>query len=90
MIELEKVLNLLGINIDQLICLGILIGTDYNPRGIPGIGQKKALQIVRKYKQPVLIFDSVKEQIMSLPEQDKFDWKKIFELFHKPDVSIFF
>src|SRR3989344_3676179 len=41
-IELSKVLNLLEINLDQLICLGILVGTDYNPRGIPGIGQKRA------------------------------------------------
>ena len=47
LIELEKVLNSLEINIDQLICLGILVGTDYNPKGIPGIGQKKALQVVR-------------------------------------------
>lgn len=86
-IELEKVLNYLEINLDQLICLGILVGTDYNPKGIPGIGQKKALQIVKKYKQPVLIFDSVKEQIENLAEEDKFDWKEIFELFHKPNVS---
>ncbi len=86
-IELEKVLNYLEINIDQLICLGILVGTDYNPKGIPGIGQKKALQIVKRYKQPVLIFEGVKEQIMSLPEEDRFDWKEIFELFHKPNVS---
>jgi len=85
--ELEKVLNSLEINIDQLICLGILVGTDYNPRGIPGIGQKRALQIVKKFKQPVLIFKSVEEQIMSLPEEDQFDWKEIFALFHKPDVS---
>lgn len=86
-IELERVLNLLEINLDQLICLGILVGTDYNPKGIPGIGQKKALQIVRKYKQPVLIFDSVEEQLMNLPEEERFDWKEIFELFHKPNVS---
>jgi flap endonuclease-1 len=85
-IELEKVLNYLEINLDQLICLGILVGTDYNPKGILGIGQKKALQIVKKFKQPVLIFDSVKEQIENLGE-DKFDWKEIFELFHKPNVS---
>ena len=58
-IELDKVLNGLEINLDQLICLGILVGTDYNPKGIPGIGQKKALQIVKKYKQPVLIFESI-------------------------------
>jgi len=86
LIELEKVLNSLEINLDQLICLGILVGTDYNPKGIPGIGQKRALEIVKKYQQPVLIFESVEEQIMSLPEEDRFDWKEIFELFHKPKV----
>ena len=87
LIELESVLNSLEINLDQLICLGILVGTDYNPRGVPGIGQKKALQIVKRYKQPVLIFKSLEEQIMSLPEEDRFEWKEIFELFHKPNVS---
>ncbi len=86
-IELEKVLNSLEINLDQLICLGILVGTDYNPKGIPGIGQKKALQIVKQYKQPVLIFKSVEERLMSLPEEERFDWKEIFELFHKPNVA---
>ncbi|MEK6842670.1 MAG: flap endonuclease-1, partial [Nanoarchaeota archaeon] len=86
MIELDKVLNSLEINLNQLICLGILVGTDYNPKGIPRIGQKKALQIVKQYKQPVLIFKSVEEKILSLPEEDRFDWKEIFELFHKPDV----
>ena len=86
LIEIEKVLNLLEINLDQLICLGILIGTDYNPKGVPGIGQKRALEIVRKYKQPVFIFKSVEEQIMGLPDEDRFDWKEIFELFHKPAV----
>ena len=86
-IELEKVLNYLEINLDQLICLGILVGTDYNPKGIPGIGQKKALQIVKRFKQPILIFDSLKEQIANLSEEDKFDWREIFELFHKPNVS---
>ncbi len=86
LIELEKVLDTLGINLDQLICLGILVGTDYNPKGIPGIGQKKALQIVKQYRQPVLIFKSVEEKILSLPEEDRFDWQEIFELFHRPSV----
>lgn len=86
LIELDTVLNSLEINLDQLISLGILVGTDYNPRGIPRIGQKKALDIVKKHKQPVLIFESVKEQLDALPEEDKFNWKDIFELFKKPDV----
>jgi len=89
LIDLEKVFNNLEINLDQLICLGILVGTDYNPKGIPGIGQKRALDIVRKYRQPVLIFESVEEQILSLPEEDRFNWKEIFQLFHRPDVHDF-
>jgi flap endonuclease-1 len=87
LIELSRVLNSLEINLDQLICLGILVGTDYNPKGVPGIGQKKALEIVKKFKQPVLIFRAVEQRIHSLPENDQFDWKEIFELFHKHDVK---
>ena len=85
-IELQRVFNLLEINLDQLICLGILVGTDYNPKGIPGIGQKRALDIVRRYKQPVLIFKSVEEQLLNLPEEDRFNWQEIFALFHRPNV----
>ncbi len=85
-IELEKVMNALDINLEQLICLGILVGTDYNPKGIPGIGQKKALQIVKKFKQPVLIFQSVEEQLMNMPEEERFDWQEIFKLFRKPET----
>lgn len=86
LIDLEKVLNFLEIDLDQLICLGILVGTDYNPKGVPGIGQKKALELVQRLKQPVLIFKEVEQKIHSLPEEDQFDWKEIFQLFHKPDV----
>ncbi len=77
LIELEKVLNSLQINLDQLICLGILAGTDYNPGGIKGIGPKKALAIV-KGKQPAIIF-------RQFPDIE-FDWQEVFELFKKPDV----
>tara|TARA_Y100000310_G_C20699949_1_gene828810 strand:- start:3739 stop:4743 length:1005 start_codon:yes stop_codon:yes gene_type:complete len=79
LIELEHVLNHLQINHEQLICLGILTGTDYNPGGVKGIGQKKALDVVRKYKTPVQIFDSF--------GYVEFDWQKIFELFKRPDVK---
>lgn len=86
LIDLHQVLNSLEINLDQLICIGILVGTDYNPKGVPGIGQKRALELVKKYRQPVLIFKNIEEQLMSLPEKDRFDWQEIFELFHKPRV----
>lgn len=87
LIELEKVLNSLEINLDQLICLGILVGTDYNPKGIPGIGQKKALDIVKQFKQPVMIFKEVEHRIQALPEEDRFNWQDIFEIFHQHDTK---
>ncbi len=76
-IELEKVLNTLQIDLEQLICLGILSGTDYNPGGVRGIGPKKALDIVKRKKAPALIF---KEFDLN------FDWQEVFELFKNPDI----
>ena len=86
-IILEDVLKSLGIDLNQLICLGILVGTDYNPKGIPRIGQKKALGIVKEFKTPEKIFESVKEKIDELEEGDWFDWRVIFDLFHKHEVE---
>ena len=87
MIELEKVLNVLGINLDQLICLGILTGTDYNPGGVKGLGPKKSLQIVRQHRNPFMIFKAVKSQLNEQGNDLEFDWNDIFELFKKPDVT---
>ncbi|MFH1431817.1 MAG: flap endonuclease-1, partial [archaeon] len=49
-IELKALTESLGIDQEQLINLGILIGTDYNPGGIKGIGPKNALKLVKQYK----------------------------------------
>ncbi len=87
LISLDRVLNRLQVNEDQLICLGILVGSDYNPKGVPGIGQKTALKIVRNYKYPIKIFKAVEDKISSLPDKDRFDWKEIFQLFRKPRVK---
>lgn len=46
---LEDALQNLGINREQLIEIGILIGTDYNPRGAEGIGPKKAYSLVKEF-----------------------------------------
>ena len=47
-ISLSKFLNSLAINREQLIEMGILIGTDFYP-GIKGIGQHTALDLIKKY-----------------------------------------
>ncbi|WP_236753529.1 flap endonuclease-1 [Acidianus sp. HS-5] len=48
-IELDDLLKKIGITREQLIDIGILIGTDYDPDGIKGIGPVTALRIIKKY-----------------------------------------
>jgi flap endonuclease-1 len=48
-VSLPKLLENLEITREQLVEMGILIGTDFFP-GIPGIGQHKALDLIKKYK----------------------------------------
>ncbi|MFH1248568.1 MAG: flap endonuclease-1 [archaeon] len=87
LIDLNTVLNNLQITHDQLISLGILVGTDYNPGGVKGIGQKRALILVQQHKQPALIFDAVQKQLAEQNLSLNFDWQEIFELFKKPSVT---
>jgi flap endonuclease-1 len=48
LIDLGRMLDTLGITREQLVDLGILMGTDFND-GIKGIGPKKALALVKRH-----------------------------------------
>lgn len=76
----QDVLQTLGIDRDQFICLAILVGTDFNPGGVKGIGPKKALVLVRQRKYPVEIFKEIEHQL-------EFNWQEVFEIFKKPNVK---
>jgi flap endonuclease-1 len=82
LIEYDKTLRGLEISEDGLISLAILVGTDFNPGGVRGIGPKKALNLVREKKYPVAIFSELEEQ-----GKLDFDWKVVFEIFKKPNVK---
>ena len=70
---LKECLDSLDITQDQLIALSILVGTDYNPGGVKGIGPRKALSLVKKEKD----FDSLfKSAGFSDPDVS---WKEIFD-----------
>src|SRR5690348_1501890 len=47
-IELAATFESLGLTREELIDLGILIGTDFNPDGFKGIGPKTALKLLRE------------------------------------------
>ena len=83
MILLKDVLKELGLNLDQLIILAILIGTDYNPGGIKGIGPKKALKLVKENQDFEQIFKEVNWQEFYLD----LDWREIFNTIKNMPVT---
>ena len=78
-IDLAENLNQLGIDQNQLITLAMLIGTDYNPGGIKGIGPKNALKLVKKYGSD---FNSLFKEV-KWKEFFDFDWEEVYYLIKK-------
>ncbi|MBI2543164.1 MAG: flap endonuclease-1 [Candidatus Aenigmarchaeota archaeon] len=89
LIEYNKVLSELGVTNEQLVILGILVGTDYNPNGVKGIGPKTALKLVKEHKTLEKVLENVKwtfdvsaEEIYDfflnppLMEDYKLEWKE--------------
>jgi len=78
-INLDKVLDRLGITQDQLIILGMLVGTDYS-EGVKRVGPKTGLKIVKEYKT----FDNIMSHV---------DWdsensaEEVFEFIRNPPVK---
>jgi len=58
----------------ELIDVGILIGTDFNPNGFERVGPKTAIKMIKEYRKL--------EDIPSIREQlSKIDYKQIREIF---------
>jgi flap endonuclease-1 len=73
-INSEDIFRKLGISREQLIDIGILIGTDFND-GIRGIGPKKAYQLIKKYGS-----------IKNIPSIKIENYEEIFSIFMNPEV----
>ena len=79
LLNLEEILGGLGLTREQLVDIGILIGTDYND-GVKGIGPKKAYQLIKKYGRIEDIIE-IKDKI------DMNEVKEVRALFLDPDVT---
>ncbi len=86
-IELDKVLKELEINQEQLICLGMICGTDYDPGGVKGLGPKKSLAIVKEYKTKEKIFNAIENEEKFEKYEVDFDWKAIYNEIEKPKIK---
>jgi len=80
LIELSQVLSALGISREQLIIMGILIGTDYNMGGVKGLGPKKALQLVKEQKTLDAVMKQIEWEFRTPPQ-------KIFDFFMNPPAE---
>ncbi|MBS7639889.1 MAG: flap endonuclease-1 [Candidatus Bathyarchaeia archaeon] len=80
-IELKRVLKELGITYEQLIDIGILVGTDFNPDGVKGIGPKSALKIIKTYGSLERALPAIKDAEFPV------DPAKIREIFLRPNVT---
>lgn len=80
-VELQKTLAQCQITYEQLIDVGILIGTDFNPDGVKGIGPKKALKLIKRYST----LDKALPHIEKVTFADKIP--EIREIFLHPKVT---
>ena len=79
MIDLSENLNALGIDQNQLIALAMMVGTDYNPGGIKGIGPKTALKLVKQYGTD---FDNLFKEV-KWQDSFNFEWTEVYYLIKK-------
>ena len=79
-IDYKKNLEALGITREQLIDVGILIGTDFNPDGFERVGPKTAIKMIKEYGRLEDI-EQIQEQLQTI------DYNAIRKIFLEPEVS---
>ena len=79
-IDYNKNLEALGITREQLIDVGILIGTDFNPDGFERIGPKTAIKMIKEHGKL--------EDVKQIQEQlQEIDYNAIRKIFLEPEVA---
>src|SRR5881397_1474950 len=80
-VRLQDALTGLRLDREQLVDLGILIGTDFNPDGFKGIGPKTALKLMQEH-------GSIEKIAQADPEfRPPEHLSRIRQIFLKPDVE---
>lgn len=77
--EHDRVLQEIGLTHEQLVDVGILIGTDFNPGGFAGIGPKTALKLIKENGKLENV-EKIKHLLPEVPYQE------IRNIFLKPEV----
>ena len=79
-IDYRKNLEALGITREQLIDVGILIGTDFNPDGFERVGPKTAIKMIKEHGRL--------EDVTQIQEKlEMIDYNAIRKIFLEPEVA---
>lgn len=81
---LQEVLDHLKLNLDQLIVLAILVGTDYNPGGVKGIGPKTGLKLLKEHG---LDFETIFAKVEWNKQYPNLKWQEVFDTIKKIPVT---
>lgn len=80
-IDLAETLGQLGITREQLVAIGVLIGTDFNPEGLRGVGPKKAYSAIKEHKNLEAALKTLSKDEVS------FEPETVADIFLKPNVT---
>ncbi len=80
LLNLQENLSALQLSQEQLIWLGILVGTDYAPSGVKGIGPKKGLALVKQHKAADSLFKDLKLE-------EDVNWRDVLDVFQNMPVK---
>jgi flap endonuclease-1 len=78
LIDLQRMLDTLGITREQLVDLGLLVGTDFHP-GVRGTGPKKALALVKRH-------GAIEAMPPDIRDRFRADLDRLRETFLAPEV----
>jgi flap endonuclease-1 len=79
--KLEYILKELDITHEQFVDVAMLVGTDFNPEGIKGIGPKTALKLIKKHGNIEEVLPELKDATFPVEP------KRIREIFLNPKVT---
>ncbi|MEM0297026.1 MAG: flap endonuclease-1, partial [Zestosphaera sp.] len=81
LIELDNLLKSLGVTREQLVDIAILLGTDFNPDGVKGVGPKTAFKLIKTH-------GTLDNAIKTLPNvKIDFNYEEIRKIFLNPPVT---
>ncbi len=77
----HELLKTLELSREQLIDMSILIGTDFNPDGVKGVGPKTAYKLIKEHKNLETVLEKEEKIVLDI------DYNEVREVFMNPVIT---